>query len=93
VVDRIAERGDLLLSQADGLRKQLDDIDIDIELDRLTVAERVVARFTRSKTRSSPGLTATGIRTGSTGSPGTRWTRLLDRADTIWPASSRTAAS
>jgi len=91
VVDRIAERGDLLLSQADGLRKQLDDIDI--ELDRLTVAERVVARFTRSKTRSSPGLTATGIRTGSTGSPGTRWTRLLDRADTIWPASSRTAAS
>jgi hypothetical protein len=43
VLDRIVERRDLLREQADGLRKQLEDIDV--ELDQFTVAERVIARL------------------------------------------------
>lgn len=43
MLDRIVERRDLLLAQADGLRKQLEDIDV--ELDQLQVAERVIARL------------------------------------------------
>ncbi|MCP2313998.1 hypothetical protein [Kitasatospora paracochleata] len=42
-MDRIVERRDLLREQADGLRKQLEDIDV--ELDQLAVAEQVIARL------------------------------------------------
>ncbi|MFD4549575.1 hypothetical protein [Streptomyces sp. NPDC058466] len=42
-VGPIVERRDLPREQADGLCKQLEDIDV--ELDQLTVAERVIARL------------------------------------------------
>jgi hypothetical protein len=67
VLDRIVERRDLLREQADGLRKQLEDIDV--ELDQFTVAERVIASGTRG-TRASPVLRRPAARACRAAQPG-----------------------